>query len=284
VLLESCLHSGAGKFILPFFQSEPSPERWIFIVGCYNSGTTLLETILASHPEIQGLPKEGVFLTDELAAPRELGWPRMWMKCQRELRVLSGSKRNLADKVKRDWSIWLDRSISNVVEKSVSNTVRLDFLRENFSPSYFIYIIRNGYAVAEGIRRKSNLDRYHNEVYDRKYPIALCARQWEESDRLVREMQPELSHFHQLYYEELTKNPRSVLNEITSFLGIPSFRKDVETNTWTIQQHDRPLQNLNKKHFQNLSMEDIQVINDSAAHTLDLHGYEPPDEFGDRTT
>ena len=28
------------------------PERWLFVVGCYNSGTTLLLNLLAQHPSV----------------------------------------------------------------------------------------------------------------------------------------------------------------------------------------------------------------------------------------
>lgn len=42
---------------------ELKPQKWIFIVGCYNSGTTLLEKILSLHPMIGSLRDEGVMLT-----------------------------------------------------------------------------------------------------------------------------------------------------------------------------------------------------------------------------
>ena len=44
-------------------------KNWIFITGCYNSGTTLLNQILSTHSRISGLPDEGVMLTDQLVRP-----------------------------------------------------------------------------------------------------------------------------------------------------------------------------------------------------------------------
>ena len=36
-----------------------NPEKWLFVVGCYNSGTTLIADALADHPQIAALPDEG---------------------------------------------------------------------------------------------------------------------------------------------------------------------------------------------------------------------------------
>ena len=54
-----------------------APDRWVFVVGCYNSGTTLLANLLEAHPAINGLAREGVELTDALRRPELAGWPRM---------------------------------------------------------------------------------------------------------------------------------------------------------------------------------------------------------------
>ena len=41
-----------------WFGYMPTPEKWVFIVGCYNSGTTLLHDLLASHHNFgQGIAK-----------------------------------------------------------------------------------------------------------------------------------------------------------------------------------------------------------------------------------
>ncbi len=38
--------------LLAPFGRELAPERWIFVLGCYNSGTSLLAAMLASHPAL----------------------------------------------------------------------------------------------------------------------------------------------------------------------------------------------------------------------------------------
>ena len=64
--------------LLTPFGNELQPDRWIFIIGCNNSGTTLLKSILTKHPLIAGFTREGVYLTDRLPFPEQFGWPRMW--------------------------------------------------------------------------------------------------------------------------------------------------------------------------------------------------------------
>src|SRR5688572_13607291 len=63
-------------------------KKWVFILGCYNSGTTLLDQILSLHPEISGLKDEGVMLTDCLKRPEDFGWRRMWWKCEDQMAIV----------------------------------------------------------------------------------------------------------------------------------------------------------------------------------------------------
>lgn len=56
----------------------PRPRKWLFLVGCYNSGTTLLAELLSRHPDISALPTEGHFITDQFVKDYDVGLPRMW--------------------------------------------------------------------------------------------------------------------------------------------------------------------------------------------------------------
>ena len=173
------------RMLLPFGK-ELRPERWIFVVGCYNSGTTLLASILRQHPLLAGLPAEGAFLTDSLPYPEQFGWPRMWCECQDKMRLGIGPDgARLALRIKKHWSIWYPRDAINLVEKSVANTARIPYLNEYFAPAYFIYIIRNGYVISKSIQDKANLNRWKNPIYHERYPIELCAKQWDVTDEVV---------------------------------------------------------------------------------------------------
>jgi len=137
--------------IIPFVR-VPRGKTWVFIVGCYNSGTTLLDYILGCHEEISALPTEGAALTRLLARPEDLGWPRMWYKCVDRVRLDEKDTTPNVDRLKKEWGFWFDKEKSIFLEKSIANSARIRWLNQNFDQPYFIWIIRNGYCVAEGIR------------------------------------------------------------------------------------------------------------------------------------
>ena len=85
----------------------------------------------------------------------------MWCRCLDQLRLQpSEDMEARAQRIKRQWSILYPSGRPFLLEKSVANAVRTDFLQTYFAPAYFIYLVRNGYAVAEGIRRKANPAKY----------------------------------------------------------------------------------------------------------------------------
>ena len=79
--------------------SAAQPTRWVFIIGCYNSGTTLLARLLERHSEIQTLPGEGVVFSDVLTRPEEFGWPRLWFKCQQAMALNDSNPARLAERI-----------------------------------------------------------------------------------------------------------------------------------------------------------------------------------------
>lgn len=264
--------------------SVPCPDRWIFIIGCYNSGTTLLNSILGSHREIAGLPHEGVVLTDALPRPEEEGWTRMWHKCYDEMHIGVSEGEERARRIQRHWSLYYEPRGTNLLEKSIANTTRILYLQKHFRPAYFIYLVRDGYAVAEGIRRKANPGRWGNAEYDSEYPIDLCARQWQRTDDIVSETRPSVEQFLQLGYEELTSRPVHSLRQITEFLGLPPVREEVLRGRWNIHGYAEPIRNMNDRAHQRLTPEEVDRIEAEVAPTLKKYGYSQPDISIERNT
>ncbi len=260
--------------LLTPFGKELKPRRWIFVIGCYNSGTSLLENILKRHPEIAGLPAEGVMLTDALPYPDEFGWPRMWCECVEDMRsLLESDISEHVRRIKKQWSLWYPHDAQNLLEKSVANATRMPFLQNYFLPACFIYIVRNGYAVAEGIRRKGKPARWKNPIYRDTYPITLCAEQWRTTDEIVQRDRRQLDRFLQIYYEDLTADPPATVKHITDFLGISPISTTKLLDSYKIQQYQGPIRNMNSKSFERLSKSDIKQIREVAHIVLDKHGY-----------
>ena len=260
------------KLIVPFGR-EMQPEKWVFIIGCYNSGTTLLSKILSRHPQITTLPTEGVTLTDGLPRPERHGWNRLWYKCIRDIRLEPGpGMERVARRIKKQWAYHYDgRPL--FLEKSIANTARIGFLNAYFSPAYFIYMVRNGYAVAEGIQRKARPRKWGCRQYGNHYPIEMCAEQWVASDDIVAEDRTGIQHFISITYEALTASPMTVLNDLTRFLDIDPLDPARMQHTWHVHGMDSPIVNMNEKSFSRLSPEDIQTITAVAGKTLSKYGY-----------
>lgn len=261
--------------LLPFGH-ELAPQRWIFVLGCYNSGTTLLATMLRRHPEVAGLPTEGVYLSDALPYPERFGWPRMWHRCQDRVRLDAEGNAARAARIRRQWSLWYPRGAENLVEKSVANAARMPFLNAHFRPAYFIYIVRNGYAAAAGIRDKANLRRWRNPYRDTGYPIDLCAQQWLATEETVAGDRPGVEHFLQVYYEDLATRPRETLNAITDYLGLQSMSEDLIDQQWDVHGDCSRVQDMNAKSLARLSGDDIERIEAVAGDRLRDHGYARP--------
>lgn len=251
------------------------PRRWIFVIGCYNSGTTLLSRMLARHPAISALPSEGVRLTDGLPRPEEFGWNRMWCRCFDRVRLAEDPKAaQRARRIKRQWSLLYPRRAANLLEKSVANTARIPFLEQFFQPAYFVYIIRNGYAVAEGIRRKAVPGRWRNPDYPERYPIELCAEQWRASDDLVESDRVHTERFLRVSYEELTAAPEATAGKVTDFLGLKPLPAGALLSRWRIHGVEGEIRNMNRDSIDRLSADDIAAIDRVAGDSLARNGYQ----------
>ena len=253
---------------------ELKPDKWVFIVGCYNSGTTLLTNLLDAHPAMRALPREGVELTDALGRPEDLGWPRMWSQCEDYLGIEPGNAAMRARRIKKQWAPYAPNA-SIVVEKSISNATRLEFLNEHFNPAYFIYLIRDGYAVAEGIQRRARPHDWGNSTFA-KYPLEMCAAQWALSDAYFRRDSHLLAHVLELRYEDLVQAPQVSLDQIAGFLSLPAFPSDLATRTWKIHRASSQIRNMNPDAIQRLSSDGLDAIESVAQATLRSHGYQRP--------
>lgn len=271
------MRTRTGQRLAAPFGTPLDGKKWIFVLGCYNSGTTLLRDILAAHPDIGALPGEGVRFTDALPRPEEFGWNRMWCRCLDQIRLRPGPGMEArAQRIKRQWSIIYPSDPPYLLEKSVANAVRTDFLQTYFAPAYFIYLVRNGYAVAEGIRRKGNPARYEDATYPSSYPIELCAEQWCATDRILMAERPRLERFLCLKYEELAAAPDGSLQKVTDFLGLDPLGDEQLQRRWRVHGVHSEIRDMNEGALDRLSDEDMAKIREVAGDELEKYGYSSP--------
>jgi hypothetical protein len=82
-------------------------RKWVFIMGCTNSGTRVLDHILSDHSDIASLPWEGQFLTDVIPRPRVYKVGRVWAERLDCLRMTDKDKGVDMARLIHDWKIFL---------------------------------------------------------------------------------------------------------------------------------------------------------------------------------
>ena len=255
-LLRECLGELHREIRLAFTPSV-KPEKWVFIVGCYNSGTELLMHMLGSHPSVASLPDEGQFLTDQFLADYELGLPRMWTLREELFRLNENDQGPDARRLKKEWLLRLDRTRPLFLEKSPPNAARTRWLQKNFENAHFIAVVRNGYAVAEGIRRKA--EPHHLQ---QGWPLELCARQWQRSYEVLLEDSHHLDKVIWLRYEDLTANPAFEMKRITDFLGVQPLAADAPAfdQTWSVHEKREVIRDMNAESISRLSSVELETV------------------------
>lgn len=153
-----------GVLRLPFPRAQPA--GWIFPVGCYNAGTTIIKDAILSHPDVVGMPVEGDTLTSALDSFEEGGFPR-GMFANRDVIERTRSDGELdVERIIRDWAPWI-RGGKQFLDKSISNSMRIPKLRSAFPGARFVCIVRSPAGVAAGIKKRSR--PAHGGEYDDRF-------------------------------------------------------------------------------------------------------------------
>jgi Sulfotransferase family len=247
-----------------------SPEKWLFLVGCYNSGTTLLAEVLGEHPLLGVLPEEGQYLTDQLLLDYAIGLPRMWVEREDLFRMTEDSKGPDVKRIRKEWAMRLRRRHAPVVvEKTPANMARTRWLQANFRDACFVGVIRDPYAVAAGIRKKA--EPRHRAA---GWPIEMCAHQWARSNLVLEEDAQKLERFMWARYEDFVEAPSRVLTAMLDLVGLPPWSRFEEGRSWKVHERNEPIQNLNAASIDELSSDDIRRINATIGDTIRHFGYE----------
>src|SRR5688572_10986722 len=81
-------HLGGGRiFFERYYPELARAHKWCFIVGCNNSGTSLLQSILERTGQISTLPSEGQLYTTVLARSNKRQHGRIWSDYLDELQM-----------------------------------------------------------------------------------------------------------------------------------------------------------------------------------------------------
>ena len=64
---------GGNRFFGEYWQELAQSHRWVFVIGCNNSGTSLLQRLLEWTGEISTFPAEGQLYTRAIKRDRKRG-------------------------------------------------------------------------------------------------------------------------------------------------------------------------------------------------------------------
>jgi len=262
---------GGRRFYRRHWRDLVRAHRWLFIVGCNNSGTSLLKTLLARTGCASTMRYEGQRHTRML--PRTVNpkrSKRVWMEYAERLALPSEGRERAAPRLVHDWMRALDEPVRElVVEKTPANVLRMEWLQAVFPDCRFVGLVRNGYAVAEGIRRKVGT------------PVERGARHWDAVNRRMIESSSAVRHYLELRYEDLVEQPDATAQRLARFLGIDADRVGEAMHgqfrfSTVLGTRELALRNLNEESIRRLSGQDLRIIRENAGAMLEHFGYAEP--------
>lgn len=201
----------------------------IFIIGCNRSGTTLMQFILDSHPDI-GIAPETQFLTklknmqvadktrEEIINQLFKKGSKYWQKipvtkeelCQN---IRKDSKRALFDSIIRAQAQLRNRT--GYGEKTPDHIFHIERLKKWYTGAKFIQMVRDPRAVTISQILK---------VAKNKFPYSLhqtinIAKKWKHTSHLGLERKHR-DDYKICKFESLIRNPTQTITEICDFLDI----------------------------------------------------------------
>lgn len=211
-------------------------KQRLFLVGCPRSGTTLLQSLLAAHPQIYSFPESKFFqyliptyeprrLALRIIASRhlrtrlaeffkdEIGRPEMLKRLPKIPIMREYTRRfiNILDSLTTEQgkSIWL--------EKTPEHIHYIDYI-EKFVPGVkFIHILRHGSDTVASMYEVTR--KYPSKYWRQGWSIDTCLERWINSVEITRQHLHKSNHM-VVRYEDLVADPQVELEKLCKFIGI----------------------------------------------------------------
>jgi LPS sulfotransferase NodH len=227
-----------------------SQKGKLFLVGCPRSGTTLLQSLLASHPEIISFPESHFFRKliskralwhriFQIASPvakshfheflHQIGHEEMKSYLPNNAIFLSQYTQafvSVLDELTRQQnkSFWL--------EKTPGHLRYVDYIENMVPHSKFIHIVRNGIDVVASLY---DVTHRYPQIWGKPYDIDKCIQDWTRAIRQTSSHSHKLNHF-VVRYEKLVENPHDILGELCDFIGTDFNEKMLQNYQITAKQ------------------------------------------------
>jgi hypothetical protein len=276
-------------------------DRPVIIGACPRSGTTLLRTMLDSHPEI-GVPRETRFVLEiwekrydfgdlrDPKARRKVGrWifrreesqaGRLGVNKTKAVRRLIAAPPTLGSLLATAFLLYAERfGKSRWGDKRPTYAARMHVIRDFFPHAQFINMLRDPRACAASMRK---LGWYDGD-------IAPAVELWERSVKVVDRWRARLApdQLLDVRYEDLVADPEGELARVTAFTGLAADDRSVED---MLRYHERD-ERRNPRYHANVSRPpdptrvdewknvlepgEIAFVEQATGALMTRYGYEP---------
>jgi len=217
--------------------SSDTAFRRILVVGCSRSGTTLLQSLLASHSRIHTFPETGVFLKAFGMRGTVLPWVHLGLTAGKERNALarlldsqSGAPGELPPLPPRRYS--LSRSLADVagfldalaeaygkhawVEKTPRHVFHARRIQRAVPGALCIHMVRKGEDVVASIVDRG---KRYPERFPRQSDPSYGIRQWNQSMRATEGAMKGPGHA-VVFYERLVAAVEPTLRTLCGLVGL----------------------------------------------------------------
>jgi hypothetical protein len=223
--------------------------RPVIVLGAARSGTKMLRDAIAAHQAMVAIPYDINFvwkysnysikhdsLTPDHVTPSSAGYVYKFFRRFSQ-----------------------DRPGVRVVEKTVGNTVRVDFVRKIFPSCQFVHLIRDGRDAFDDL----------GALLGRYTLLEVCGIQWSRCVELAKsalERVPAANKI-EVRYERLVHNPLFEMERIMSFLGL-EMSEEISLH---VKQHITPEHK--DKWKRQIRPEELRLLLVHISGTLERLGY-----------
>lgn len=197
---------------------SPTNQKIAFIGGLHRSGTTLLASSLAKHPEISNLMNtnviedEGQFLQTVFPIDNVFGGPGRFAydpRAHLTEQDVGSNRKEYASSLLNSWTPYWEADSTIRIEKTPANLIKSRFLQTIFPDAKFIFITRHPVPVALATRKWA------------KTSLFALVRHWLRAHEIMRSDMQHLNSCITVSYEQLVSEPQVVLSAIIKYLELP---------------------------------------------------------------
>jgi len=197
----------------------------IFLVGAPRSGTTMLQSLLASHPSIISFPETKFFhylLSEPLSQSFPYRLEKFFIDEIKRPELLNSFPGDQSDLEKANWLIKILDNLAEEQEKCIwlektpEHIYFIDYLEKLLPDALFIHIFRNGIDV---IASMYEANRKSPEAWGGIWDLDFCIKRWQEAISISNQYVEKDNHL-LIRYEQILENPKRNLSKICDFIQI----------------------------------------------------------------